>query len=439
MSSETRRSSISSDWEEIDAISGADGFYDDMASILSLSATVNDSEGSDDLASPTSAVLPNEEGTNPPKYDDDDTNSLASDGTITEDLLDILIEPPMLLSNLESLQSTVSEILLSCEDQHSPGTHEAVSGVLKALHRLLGTITDLKEVVSGFVKIWKPNDPFSTAPRLDPLLYKWCTTCALKLYKLQADDQLAADTKEYSSCFNKFCDDLTVFLLILRVYEPYDLDDHQTSRLNFPSNKSEVLPSHHTYLHRRYRNTEPQPVVDGPIPALRRRLYALKDEIGKANNIISDSLVTKVFSADKEQQLREIQALQTPIFGALGTMLSNHGSNWIEQTIAGGMSYVEFTSLDGKDIQAIEHRISKFGNLLDVQRSSCSYSSGNAKTAEPGRWFTLDERRYDWTKGAKRIPNNGKADFSSAALEFESVKAMLLGLSSVLKIEAEKH
>lgn len=220
MSSETRRSSISSDWEEIDAISGADGLYDDMASILSLSSTVNDSEGSDDLASPTSAVLPNEEGTNPPKYDDDDTNSLASDGTITEDLLDIFIEPPILLSNLESLQSTVSEILLSCEDQHSPGIHEAVSGVLKALHRLLGTITDLKDVVSGFVKIWKPNDPFSTAPRLDPLLYKWCTTCALKLYKLQADDQLAADTKDYSSCFNKFCDDLTVFLPILRVYEP---------------------------------------------------------------------------------------------------------------------------------------------------------------------------------------------------------------------------
>lgn len=234
MSSDTRRSSISSDWEELDAISGADGIYDDTASILSLSSTLNDSEGSDDSGGPTSAVrtskapeptsLPTREQisevSNPPNCVNDDTLSVASDETITEGLLDIVVEPPMLLSNLESLQSTLSEIIPSYEDQDSPDTHQAVLGVLKALHRLLGTIMDLKEVVSGYVKIWKPNDPFSTAPQLDPLLYKWCTTCALKLYKLQADDELAAEYKDYSNRMNKLCDDLSAFLPILRVYEP---------------------------------------------------------------------------------------------------------------------------------------------------------------------------------------------------------------------------
>lgn len=218
-----------------------------------------------------------------------------------------------------------------------------------------------------------------------------------------------------------------------------DLDDYQTPKLDFPKYRSELLSAHHTYVHRRYRNTEPQPVVDGPIPALRRRLYALKDEIGKANSIINDSLVTKVFSKDTEKQLREIQALQTPIFGTLGILLSNHGSDWIEQTIAGGMSYAQFTKLDGKDIQTIEHRISKFGKLLDVLRFSCSYSSGNAQTVKSKPGHSLDEQRYDWVEGAKNMPKDENADFVAAALDCEGIKGMLLELNSMLKIEAVKH
>lgn len=235
MSSDTRRSSISSDWEELEAISGADGIYDDTASILSWSSTLNDGGNSDGSDSATFAVLTSEapepaalptrvqisDSVKPPKYDDDDRDSVASDGTITGDVLDVVVEPPMLFSNLESLQSTLSDIIPSCEERNTADTHDAMSGILKALHRLLGTIMDLKEVVSGYVKIWKPNDPFSAAPHLDPLLYKWCTTCALKIHKLQADDQLAADSKGYSTRLNKLCDDLSVFLPILRVYESW--------------------------------------------------------------------------------------------------------------------------------------------------------------------------------------------------------------------------
>lgn len=206
--------------------------------------------------------------------------------------------------------------------------------------------------------------------------------------------------------------------------------------MNFPKHPAEERLSHHTYVHRRYRNTDPEPVVDGPIPALRRRLYALKDEIGKANSIISDSLVTKVFSKDTEKQLRKIQALQTRTFGALGTLLSNHGSDWIEQTIAGGMSYAEFTNLDGKDIEAMESRISKFGNLLDFLRVSCSYASGNVETVTSKSGPSLSGQRYD---GSKDTPKVDAADFVSAALDCEGVKAMLLELNSMLKVEAEKH
>ncbi|TLD29539.1 hypothetical protein E2P81_ATG05833 [Venturia nashicola] len=220
------------------------------------------------------------------------------------------------------------------------------------------------------------------------------------------------------------------------------LDEDQTPRTNFPEYPIEALPSHRIYVHRRYRSTGPQPAVDGPIPALRGRLYALKDEIGKSNRVLCDTLITKVCNGDTGKQLREIQALHTHILRALGVLLSNHGSDWTEQTIAGGMSYAEFTNLDGKDIQATEARISEFGKHLDVLRLSYSYTQAPSGQPVPNEYFHM----YDWAKGAndwakraENIPKVENADVDPAALDYESVKAMLLELNSMLKIKAEKH
>ncbi|TID18858.1 hypothetical protein E6O75_ATG05979 [Venturia nashicola] len=98
---------------------------------------------------------------------------------------------------------------------------------------------------------------------------------------------------------------------------------------------------------------------------------------------------------------------------------------YTEQTIAGGMSYAEFTNLDGKDIQAIEARISEFGKHLDVLRLSYSYTQAPSGHPVPNE--------------AENIPKVENADVDPAALDYESVKAMLLELNSMLKIEAEKH
>jgi hypothetical protein len=237
MTTETRHTSISEDWEELDAISGEDGIYDDTASILSLSTTVAESEDydtSDGAASKDhvtdaqeSSSLPIRDrapaGTNPTQ--DDDADSIASADTITRDLLDVVVEPPILLSTLDSLQSTLNEIIPLCGDQNSTNGHDAVQGVSEALHRLLGTIMDLKEVVSCYVRLWNPNDPFSRTPPLDPTLYKWCSDCAIELYKLRAEfGQQAAKTAPfpnwncYSDDLNRFCEDMSVFLPIMRVY-----------------------------------------------------------------------------------------------------------------------------------------------------------------------------------------------------------------------------
>jgi hypothetical protein len=223
MSTNSRCTSISAEWEELDA---ADGIYDDTASILSLSTTLGESDSDiseraisehDATEAQDSDILPTSDRdlalavTIPIQNDNDDADSIASAETVTEDLLDIAVEPPVLLSTLDSLQSTLGEIIPLCEDQN-----HAVRDVSKALHRLLGTILDLKEVVSCYVRLWNPNDPFLRTPPLDPTLYKWCSNCALKLYKLQAELESSPAKSEFDD-LNKLCEDLDVFLPILRV------------------------------------------------------------------------------------------------------------------------------------------------------------------------------------------------------------------------------
>jgi hypothetical protein len=233
MTTDTRASSISEDWEEL-CYGEDNSIYDDTVSILSLSTTVAESEtydSSDEAASehdardaddslPMCGRIP--DGTNPTQ--DDDTDSISSTETITGDLLDVVIEPSILLSTLDSLQTTLSESIPLCADPNNTTRNDVFRGVSEALHRLVGTIIDIKEMASCYVRLWNPNDPSSRTPPIDPTLYKWCTDCAVELYKLQADLETQSakiipspDWESYTNRVNKFCQDISVFLPIMRV------------------------------------------------------------------------------------------------------------------------------------------------------------------------------------------------------------------------------
>jgi hypothetical protein len=220
------------------------------------------------------------------------------------------------------------------------------------------------------------------------------------------------------------------------LFSPRDLDEYQTPRLSFPSYPpSQEPPSHQSFLHRRYRNSDPVEVADGPIPALRRRLYALKDEIGKSNGIINDCKVTEVFSTDDKEKLSDIQGLQICTFRALGILLSNHGSDWIDQTIAGGLSYAEFTALDSLTIQAFEMRFSKFGNLLDDLRWSSSYNQSDGDTAVPEQGLTFPEQRHRELSS----DDNAITCHVAACFDFDVHKATIVKLNSLLKVKVEEY
>lgn len=209
--------------------------------------------------------------------------------------------------------------------------------------------------------------------------------------------------------------------------------------MNFPSYPaSQQAPPHQSFLHRRYRSPDSEEVVTGPIPALRRRLYVLKDEIGKTNGIIDDCKITKVFSEDNETKLSQIQAIQTCTFRDLAILLSNHGSDWIDQTLAGGLSYAEFTDLDPQTIQAFEMRFSKFGSLLDELRWSLSYTRSDGDKVVPKQAHFFSEQKYAKSSSHDAQCNAPGNDIANV-VDFEGVKAMITKLNSLLKVKVEEE
>jgi hypothetical protein len=125
--------------------------------------------------------------------------------------------------------------------------------------------------------------------------------------------------------------------------------------------------------------------------------------------------------------------MQTSTFRGLGILLSNHGSDWIDQTIAGDLSYAEFTNLAPQKIQAFEMRFSKFGSLLDEMRWSLSYNQSDSDEVVSKQGLSFSEQKYE-----KPRSDSTETDWHVAAVfDAEGVKAMITELNSLLKIKAE--
>lgn len=169
---------------------------------------------------------------------------------------------------------------------------------------------------------------------------------------------------------------------------------------------------------------------------MRQRLYALKDEIGKANGVINACTTTKALSDEKRFQLDEIQALQKNAFEALGNLLSNHGMDWFEQQHAGGLSYLEFLYLKPLVIKEFEVQVSWCSHLFDDLKLSCSNNKSQDDREESKRSrFCPKQIHY----GAKEIPKTVDEDDGAFAYYYHSVKATLWELNSLLKFEFWGH
>jgi hypothetical protein len=83
----------------------------------------------------------------------------------------------------------------------------------------------------------------------------------------------------------------------------------------------------------------------------------------------------EVFATTTEPELDLLQKEQTTTFTSLSIMLSNHGSDWIEQSLGGGLTHVEFCNLDGQTMRGYIKDFREFDETLRVWRSISGYGT----------------------------------------------------------------
>jgi hypothetical protein len=118
-------------------------------------------------------------------------------------------------------------------------------------------------------------------------------------------------------------------------------------------------------------------------------------------------------------------------------ILSNHGSDWIDQTLAGGLSYAEFICLTPHRIQSFERRFWNFGRLLDNLRWSLSYSRSDEDQDIPKRGLSFSEQRYE-KSSSHDTQSNAPGDVVAKDFGFDDMKAMIEELNILLKVKYEE-
>jgi hypothetical protein len=396
-------SNIQDDWEVILPLRGNGGLDSEMASVHSIS----DSEdfAFDDQSLAESALQQDQHLVNtvPPSYaeasheppaeaarsaeeptqNNDDAASIHSAGTNAEDILDIDVQPPVLLSSITSIIATLIETISSASDLNASIDNFYLPNILAESHTLFKLLSELERVVSCYADTWNAEKDADETVPLDPALYKWTSDFMISLLGLQGAIQRETEggeensdefTTEIVQCLSSMIEAKEMmdnFLPIIKAYVSHlaklstrnpliarhrDLNEYQTANMNFPSE-----PRH---FH------DPDALHSGPVPDLRRTLYKLKDSI--YNSIQRFAELKRTSTTIVHPEIELLQAEQQSAWSTLSILLSNHGSDWIEQSLGGGLSYVEFCRLNRRTIESYTRAFDTFFRALQIRPRRCN-------------------------------------------------------------------
>ncbi|KAK3321856.1 hypothetical protein B0H66DRAFT_531219 [Apodospora peruviana] len=281
------------------------------------------------------------------------------------------------------LQKTVHQVRNSLDDTvHNLSTipsftevREKSIGLCSLLSR---QVSELTPIISGYAMICSTT---SREPPLDPGLRSWLSGVRHNLSNLQKEvryiskfvcrDGDARWTDPSTSCFpnliqiwhnlDEFEKKMSDFLPIMRV----DFNEFQTEKMNIPiappaadldsptgrsapidipqpgSNSSAVgmLGTGQQLAHQ---------IPSNQVWRLRHELYHMKDVIQQVvvrlNNATGLSSSAAALASD-------ISKMYSKLFDTISVALSNHGSDWIDSGLSGGLTYAEFLGLDTECIR----------------------------------------------------------------------------------------
>lgn len=220
-------SNIQDDWEEIQPMLEGSGLDSDAGSVHSLDDESIDFDLDEEEESPSTSIVAaacTRQSTLPilptraviaesredsaanapskPPKDDQDRTSIRSTKTVTEDLLDIDIDPPLLLNSISGLTATLVDTISTASDLNNRLNDHNLEWILSQCRTLFRLLADLEQVVKCYASAWNPESRPDPSIPLDPALYKWTSDCMIMLLGLHGAIQEEAEsvgTLEHSS------------------------------------------------------------------------------------------------------------------------------------------------------------------------------------------------------------------------------------------------
>lgn len=290
--------------------------------------------------------------------------STSSSSASINQILDADWNPPYLLKVTTSMGKLIGEIMGAISFHGNFAPLEGARELRSECGKVRDALKVLEPVVEGYSKHWDTHHT-SNLP-LDPGLYEWMSSLRIELLGLQQLLQRhmneahsashAADASfgisRYQSSLVESIAAISGFLPILQA----DYDEFHAANLHVaPTNGSPAAGQYETHW---------GPGNDSSVSRLRRELYDLKDEIDSCQSqfhlLIERQAVT--LSPEALQSLTTSYAL---IKASLDTMLSNHASEWLDYSMAGGITYHEFCQLNPDTIRSLILQLRDVRNNLD--------------------------------------------------------------------------
>jgi hypothetical protein len=89
-----------------------------------------------------------------------------------------------------------------------------------------------------------------------------------------------------------------------------------------------------------------------------------------------------VFASTVAPSVTALQTEQSATFTTLSTLLTNHGSDWIDQSLGGGLSYSEFCKLDLSMIKRFGEAFDEFVERVMMERINSPLKLGRNESTD---------------------------------------------------------
>ncbi|KAI0534684.1 hypothetical protein GGR58DRAFT_481910 [Xylaria digitata] len=265
-------------------------------------------------------------------------------------------------SDFDFICATTSSLVKLISAMSSGSCYGATD--IKTIYATLGSrLCRLQDILRGYSKHRTPRN----GPAELPVgLLDWLGRLELELLSIQetlndpTTQSQASQANDYYEKLEGFSSQMDGLMNVIQS----DYEDFYT--LNMP-----ILEDSYT-TDRRGHGRSFSRITSGNnnLAHLRRELYTLRDQIvaclGEIRSCQQDGILS---NQDQLETMKSLTLSYKKIKESLELMLSNHGSDWIDYSQAGGLTYPEFCHLNPDTIRSLILQLKEVADDLFLERS----------------------------------------------------------------------